>query len=294
MKILNFGSLNLDYVYNVDHMVEAGETLTSAERNVFCGGKGLNQSIALARAGAKVFHAGQIGAEGEILRRTLEREGVDTRYIKTADVPTGHALIQVDKNGQNCILLYGGANRAMTTGYIDEVLAGFDRGDILILQNEVNLLDYIIDRAWEKGMRLILNPSPFDAHLAKCDLQKISILLLNEVEGAQLCGKNDPGAILEYLRKEYPEVKAVLTLGSRGSIYQDVNLQHHQSIFPVEAVDTTAAGDTFTGYFIAELLEKNNAVEGLETAAKAAAIAVTRHGAAPSIPTKEEVESYKF
>lgn len=294
MKILNFGSLNLDYVYNVDHMVEAGETLTSAERNTFCGGKGLNQSIALARAGAKVFHAGQIGAEGEILRQTLVQEGVDTRYLKTADVPTGHALIQVDKNGQNCILLYGGANRTMTTGYIDGVLADFERGDILVLQNEVNLLDYIIDRAWEKGMRIILNPSPFDNHLAKCNLQKISILLLNEVEGAQLCGKTDPEGILEYLRKEYPEVKAVLTLGSRGSVYQDVNLQHHQSIFPVEAVDTTAAGDTFTGYFIAELLEKNNAVEGLETAAKAAAIAVTRHGAAPSIPTRAEVEAYDF
>ena len=294
MKILNFGSLNLDYVYNVDHMVEAGETLTSAERNTFCGGKGLNQSIALARAGAKVFHAGQIGAEGEILRQTLAQEGVDTRYIRTADVPTGHALIQVDENGQNCILLYGGANRALTTGYIDEVLADFGRGDILVLQNEVNLLDYIIDRAWEKGMRIILNPSPFDDHLVKCDLQKISILLLNEVEGAQLCGKTDPEAILEYLRKEYPEVKAVLTLGSRGSVYQDVNLQHHQSIFPVEAVDTTAAGDTFTGYFIAELLEKSNAVEGLEIAAKAAAIAVTRHGAAPSIPTKAEVDAFEF
>ena len=294
MKILNFGSLNLDYVYNVDHMVEAGETLTSAERNIFCGGKGLNQSIALARAGARVFHAGQIGAEGEILRSTLAQEGVDIRYIKTADVPTGHALIQVDKNGQNCILLYGGANRAMSFEYIDEVLDDFDRGDILILQNEVNLLDYIIDRAWEKGMRIVLNPSPFDEHIAKCDLQKISILLLNEVEGAQLCGRNSPEAILEHLRKEYPEVKAVLTLGSSGSVYQDVNLQHHQMIFPVEAVDTTAAGDTFTGYFIAELLEKNNAVEGLEIAAKAAAIAVTRRGAAPSIPTKAEVEAYRF
>ena len=96
------------------------------------------------------------------------------------------------------------------------------------------------------------------------------------------------------IRKQYPEVKAVLTLGSRGSVYQDVNLQHHQSIFPVEAVDTTAAGDTFTGYFIAELLEKSNAVEGLEIAAKAAAIAVTRHGAAPSIPTKAEVDAFEF
>lgn len=294
MKILNFGSLNLDYVYNVDHMVSAGETLTSSERNTFCGGKGLNQSVALARAGAEVFHAGQIGAEGEILRQTLEKEGVDTGYIRTVDIPTGHALIQVDKNGQNCILLYGGANRAMSAEYIDEVLADFERGDILILQNEINLLDYIIDRAWEKGMRIILNPSPFDEHLKKCDLQKISILLLNEVEGEQLCGESSPDAILKCLRRMYPEVKAVLTLGSEGSVYQDGNLQHHQSIFPVKAVDTTAAGDTFTGYFIASLLEKNNAVEGLETAAKAAAIAVTRHGAAPSIPRKSEVETFEF
>lgn len=289
MKVLNFGSLNLDHVYQVDHMVSPGETLASAELNVFCGGKGLNQSIALAKAGAAVYHAGCIGEDGEALRKTLTEEGVQTDYLKTLPGKTGHAIIQVDKTGQNCILLYGGANRAMTESYIDSVLQHFEKGDILLLQNEINLLDYIIDRAYERGMTIVLNPSPYDENLAACDLNKISIFLINEVEGFQITGESEPDAILAALSVRYPSAKVVLTLGAAGSVYQDAELQHRQEIYKVSAVDTTAAGDTFTGYFIASMLEGADIKECMNLAAKASAIAVTRPGAAPSIPRREEV-----
>ena len=279
MKVLNFGSLNLDYVYSVDHMVRPGETLASSGMNVFCGGKGLNQSIALAKAGVPVYHAGMIGEEGGILLEACKGGGVNAEFIRTIPGKSGHTIIQVDKDGQNCILLYGGANRSITKEYVDEVLGSFEEGDILLLQNEVNLLDYIIDSAYERGMTVILNPSPYDSALDVCDFGKVSMFLLNEVEGAQVTGEEDPEKILEKLKTLYPDTKVVLTLGGNGSVYQ--------------AVDTTAAGDTFTGYFISSVIDDMPVPEGLRLAAKASAIAVSREGATASIPLREEVLAWK-
>ena len=244
MKVLNFGSLNLDYVYSVDHMVAPGETLASSGMNTFCGGKGLNQSIALAKAGVDVYHAGMIGEEGDILLKACKEGGVNADYIKSIPGKSGHTIIQVDKNGQNCILLYGGANRSITKEYVDEVLAHFEKGDILLLQNEINMLDYIIDCAYEKGMMIILNPSPYDDALDACDFGKIAMFLLNEIEGGQVTGETQTDRILERLREIYPEAKVVLTLGGEGSVYQYKEEQYRQGIYKVKAVDTTAAGDT--------------------------------------------------
>ena len=292
MKVLNFGSLNLDYVHSVGHMVTPkGETLASSGMNVFCGGKGLNQSIALAKAGVEVYHAGLIGEEGEILLKTCQEGGVDSRYIRKTTEKSGHTIIQVDKDGQNCILLYGGANQSITREYVDEVLSHFEKGDILLLQNEINLLDYIINQAYEKGMMIILNPSPYNEKLDSCDFKKISMLLLNEVEGAQVTGEKDEKKILVRLKELYPDMQVVLTLGKDGSVYQYKDQVYRQGIFSVQAVDTTAAGDTFTGYFISSILEGMPVDEGLKLAAKASAIAVSREGATASIPVKAEVES---
>lgn len=290
MKVLNFGSLNLDYVYSVDHMVLPGETLASGGIETFCGGKGLNQSIALAKAGAPVYHAGMVGAEGGILLDACREAGVNTDYIKIIPGKSGHTIIQVDASGQNAILLYGGANRSITKSYVDQVLAHFEKGDILLLQNEISQLSYIIDKAYEKGMMIILNPSPFDDNLDACDFGKISMFLLNEIEGEQITGAQEPTEILVLLKERYPAAKVVLTLGSKGSIYQDHSRKLHQDIYPVKAVDTTGAGDTFTGYFIASLIEGVSVEEGLDIAAKAAAIAVSRQGAAPSIPMRSEIK----
>ena len=289
MKVLNFGSLNLDYVYSVDHMVKPGETLASFGMNTFCGGKGLNQSIALARAGVPVFHAGMVGKEGELLLNACEGSGIKTDYIRTIPGQSGHTIIQVDKEGQNCILLYGGANRSITREYVDEVLGNFEKRDILLLQNEVNLLDYIIDQAYERGMMIILNPSPYDSALDSCDFSKISMFLLNEVEGEQITGENDAENMLEKLKAMYPKARVVLTLGGEGSVYQYKEERYRQGIYKVKAVDTTAAGDTFTGYFISSVIDGVPVPEGLALAAKAAAIAVSRQGAAASIPSREEV-----
>lgn len=289
MKVLNFGSLNLDYVYSVDHMVTPGETLASYGMNVFCGGKGLNQSIALAKAGVDVYHAGMIGEEGQILLDTCKEGGVNADYIKKTEGKSGHTIIQVDKKGQNCILLFGGANRSITKEYVNEVLSHFEKGDILLLQNEVNLLDYIIDCAYEKGMMIILNPSPYDEALDACDFNKISMFLLNEIEGGQVTGEKETDKILGKLKEIYPNARVVLTLGGDGSVYQYKDEQYRQGIFKVKAVDTTAAGDTFTGYFISSIIEEMPVQEGLELAAKASAIAVSREGATASIPLKDEV-----
>ena len=178
MKVLNFGSLNLDYVYQVESILIPGETQASKDRKTFCGGKGLNQSIALAKAGIPVFHAGMIGEEGDILLETCRENGVNTDFIRKIQGPGGHTVIQVDKNGQNCILLFGGSNRSITREFVDEVLSAFEKGDILLLQNEINELDYIIDQAYEKGMMIILNPSPYDKALETCDLKKISLFCI--------------------------------------------------------------------------------------------------------------------
>lgn len=294
MKVLNFGSLNLDYVYSVDHMVMPGETLASGGMNTFCGGKGLNQSIALAKAGVPVYHAGMIGEEGGALLDACKEGGVKTDFIKTIPGKSGHTIIQVDKDGQNCILLFGGANRSITKEFVDEVLSHFEEGDILLLQNEVNLLDYIINKAYEIGMVIILNPSPYNNALDVCEFQKVSMFLLNEIEGGQVTGETETEKILEKLKELYPETKVVLTLGGEGSVYQYKEEQYRQGIYKVKAVDTTAAGDTFTGYFISSVIDGMSVPEGLDLAAKASAIAVSREGATASIPFREEVLRAEF
>lgn len=291
MKVLNFGSLNLDYVYSVDHIVQGGETLSSSEMNIFLGGKGFNQSAALAKAGVDVYHAGQIGDDGIDFLTACKEYGIHSDFIRKLNEKSGHTIIQVDKNGQNCILLHAGCNRTITKEFVDEVLSYFEKGDFLVLQNEINQLPYIIDRAFEKGMVIVLNPSPLDDYLASCDMSKISYFLLNEIEGSQLTGETNLSKVPEKLLERYPNAKIVLTLGQEGSVYMDQSQTIHQSIYKVNAVDTTAAGDTFTGYFIAEIIRGKSIRLALDTAAKASAIAVTRKGAVPSIPYRTEVET---
>lgn len=290
MKVLNYGSLNIDYVYSMDHIIVGGETQLSSKLETFCGGKGLNQSIALARAGAAVYHAGIIGEEGDMLVEACKEAGVNTEYIKKLPVKGGHTIIQVDKHAQNCIILYGGTNQMQTKEMIDDVLEGFGEGDYLVLQNEVNLLDYIIDKAYERKMKIVLNPSPYNEKLDQCDLSKIHLFMLNEIEGEQITGRKDKDEILECLADKFPKSEVVLTLGGDGAVYYNGKEKVFQDIFKVKAVDTTAAGDTFTGFFLASVMEGKSVAEALRTAAKASSIAVSRPGATPSIPTLKEVE----
>ena len=291
MKILNFGSLNLDNVYSVDHFVRAGETLSSSKLEKFSGGKGLNQSLSLARAGAEVYHAGCIGQDGQLLLDLLKESGADTRFVRCVPGPSGHAIIQVDKNGQNCILLYGGANQEITTEFVDEVLAAFSAGDVLLLQNEINNLDYIVEKAADKGMKIALNPSPIGENLFRLPLQKITYFILNEIEGKEITGKEAADDILAEFRRRYPQSVVVLTLGKDGAVYDDGTTRCRHGIYDVPVADTTAAGDTFTGYFLTCITAGETPAAALEKASIASSLAVSVKGAAPSIPTMEQVKA---
>lgn len=298
MKVLCFGSLNMDYTYKVDHLVAKGETLSSDSLQVFAGGKGLNQSIALARAKAEVFHAGSIGEDGMFLAELLKNSGVNINYLTVRkDARTGNAIIQIDKNGDNCIILYGGTNQMITREQVDEVVKHFQAGDFLVLQNEINELGYIMEQAHEKGMKIILNPSPMNEKVLALPLEYVNYFLLNEVEAGQILGVDvqngfDGEKLVQEVCGRYPGAAVVLTMGSQGAVYADGKETIFQPACKVKAVDTTAAGDTFTGFFLGGLLRGLEVRASLELAAKASAIAVTRPGAAPSIPALEEVESF--
>ena len=289
MNLLVFGSLNIDHTYQLPHLVREGETLSSSQYAKNAGGKGFNQEVALARAGQQVHFAGAIGQDGLFLRDYLQAEGVDTNRVQVLDVPTGHAIIQVDEQARNSIILFGGANQAITEAQIDQALADFSAGDYLLMQNEISQGDAILRKAHAKGMRVILNPSPISPDLLTWPLDQVDWLILNEIEGADLTGCTAPEDILNALvtRTKVPHV--VLTLGEKGAVYADATTRLHQPATPTNAVDTTAAGDTFTGYFLQGVLSGQPVSAALQAASRASAIAVSRPGAAQSIPRREEV-----
>lgn len=289
MKILNFGSCNIDYVYSLNHIVNGGETESADMLAVLPGGKGLNQSIAVAKAGAEIYHAGCIGTDGEILTDILSKSGVNISFLEKVDSKNGHAVIQVSSCGENAIVLYPGSNEMLTKSFIDYVFEHFECGDILLLQNEINCIDYIIEKAYGKSMCVVFNPSPFNDKINKIDFKMISYVILNEIELREFSGTADYHDGLMYVKSKYPQLKVVLTLGKKGSVFSDKNREFRQPSFKVNAVDTTGAGDTFTGYFVAELSKGTEYTEILKIASAASAIAVTKNGAAPSVPSREEV-----
>ena len=291
MKLLDFGSLNIDHTYQLPHLVRPGETLASDSYHKSEGGKGFNQAVALAKAGQEVYLAGAIGQDGLFLRDYLQELGVHTEHLCVLDAPTGHAMIQLDTEGQNCIILFGGTNGMITEAMIDEVLADFGAGDYLLLQNEISHVDSIICAAHAKGMHIILNPSPMSPELLTWPLELVEWFILNEIEGADITGKTQPEEMLDELLRRYPACHVVLTLGERGSVYADATQRMDQGIVSAHTVDTTAAGDTFTGYFIHALLQGEAIQQALKTAACASAITVSRPGAGRSIPAAEEVQA---
>jgi ribokinase len=291
MDIINFGSLNIDYVYSLEHIAAPGETIASKSLEVFAGGKGLNQSIALARAGASVYHAGMVGDDGSMLVDLLAENNVDVRFIRKSEFRTGNAIIQLADDGQNSIVLYGGANRAFSGEYVDETLEHFGSDAMVLLQNETNISKCVIDRAYAKGMSIALNPSPFDDSMKECDLSKVSVFIMNEIEGSQLTGKADSMEILAAMSTLYPDAVTVLTLGAHGAVLRHKNEEHTGVAYDVPVTDSTGAGDTFTGYFLAAILAGGSYENALDMASKAAAISITGKGAANSIPTRSRVLS---
>lgn len=294
MRIYNLGSLNIDYVYNVDHFVTTGETLSSENMSIFPGGKGLNQSVALARAGAKVIHGAVVGDDGILLSETLSAAGVDISRIKKAIGSCGHAIIQVDPSGQNCILLFAGTNHAIDKEYIEKFLIDAEKDDILLLQNEINGLDIIFEIAHNKQMQIAFNPSPYHTDIKKLPLSYVKWWFCNEIEGAVLFGSGEPKEIASNFLAQFKDSNLILTMGKDGSAFINNDIYIEQPIYKVRAVDTTAAGDTFTGYFIAEIVKGNSIANALDIASKASAITVSREGAASSIPTANEVQKFNL
>ena len=295
MKALCFGSLNIDHTYKVNHFVSKGETLASSLMQDFPGGKGLNQAIALSRAGVPTIHAGVVGADGKILINTLKNANVDTSLIQiNENVPSGHAIIQIDDTGDNCILLYGGANQSITKEYIDEVLGQMDKGDYIILQNEINDVPYIVDAAKENDMYVVFNPSPMDEKVFQVDLNKIDLLILNEIEASQILSLKGESyeTLINKLNIKFPKSEIMLTLGSEGSIYGYKGNIIKQDAFKTNVVDTTAAGDTFLGYFVAGKMDAMDIKENMKRASMASSMAISRNGASISIPELKEVLKY--
>ncbi len=308
MNILCYGSLNLDVVYRVPHIVSPHETLASSSRNIFSGGKGLNQSIAAARALERpgtappppipIRHAGAIGTDGSGLVETLRRFGVDTSLVRTAPpgVPTGHAVIQVGDDGSNAIVIHPGANHTITHEDIDESLGGCAAGDIVMLQNEINALPYIITRAAERGLRVFVNFAPYSPDAARTlPLEMIDTLIVNEIEAAGLAGAGagtDPEKIIDTLVEKLPNTAILLTVGEHGARYGRGSERLAAPAYPVTAVDTTGAGDTFVGYYAAEIAAGSPVGRAMRVACCAASLSIGTAGAAQSIPAYGEVAEY--
>lgn len=287
MRILNFGSVNIDYVYHVPHIVQPGETISSSALHVFAGGKGANQSVALARAGARVWHAGRVGGDGRWLIDKLKGYGVDTSFLAVdPNIRTGNAIIQVETRGENSIVLFPGSNHAITPEQVNKTLAGFGGGDVLLLQNELNDLAGLIRAGKARGLTVALNPAPITKSLQTVPIDEVDLLVVNEAEGAALTGSAEPEDILRNL----PCREKIITLGREGAWYHGPTGEQRMPACVAEPVDTTAAGDTFIGYFLAARAVGLDVRACLARACKAAAICVTRQGAMDSIPTAAEVD----
>lgn len=291
MKFLSFGSLNYDYIYSTPHFTLPKETQTSLSFSRGFGGKGLNQSIALSKAGAEVYHAGRVGSDGQPFFEYLQSFGVNTEHLlKDDSLPTGHAIIEVS-GGDNRIILYPGANQVIDRHQVDLVLDSFGKDDILLIQNEISCIPYLMKSAKEKGMYVFFNAAPMNDEVFDYPLHCADIICVNEVEGKALArtDEHDAGSIGHILRSLYPGSGILLTNGEHGSYYYGEGFEYYQPAERVDPVDTTAAGDTYIGYFLKALSSGKGYAEAMETASLAAALSVQRHGAAASIPMAYEL-----
>lgn len=293
-RLVNLGSLCIDNVYSVPSFVGAGETIASRSLSIFPGGKGLNQSLAAAKAGAEVVHVGCVGPDGGGLVEILADENVDVSGIREVDTRSGHAVIQVNGEGENAIVIAGGANREIVDADIGRALDQLGEDDWLLLQNEINDLPAVLSSAAARRINVAFNIAPVDGREADYDLSSVKLLIVNEIEAAAVAGlsvDSAPEVVLDALCGQLPTTDVVLTLGKEGVYFAGAGAaaRHFVPAFSVEAVDETGAGDTFIGYLMAGLLDGVAVARALLIASAAGALAVTRPGAASSIPDADEV-----
>jgi len=286
MTIWNLGSINADYIYAVPRIPAPGETLGASGMRRFLGGKGTNMSVAGARAGARVAHIGAVGADGRWAIDRLMEYGVDTRHIAQVDTATGHAMILVTPDGENAIVLHGGANRALSRDTMQQALSQAETGDWLLLQNETNLQEEAAQLGAKLGLRIAYAAAPFDAQQVQRLLPYLDFLILNEVEAAQL--RDATGQAPEDL----PVRDVVVTKGAAGATWFGPDGAVDVAAPRVTPVDTTGAGDTFTGYVLAGLDRGQPMAQALDVASSAAALMVTREGTADVIPDLKEVQAF--
>lgn len=299
MTVYNFGSINLDHIYRLDHFVRPGETRESTNYQRQIGGKGANQSVALARAGAHVKHVGVINHNDHKILDKLSLWGVDTGLISQLDVPTGHAIIQLNRNAENAIILFRGANHSLTKEQVNTALSEAKLGDWVLIQNETNLVKYIASKAQRMGLKVAFNPAPMDVDLTKSIMSLVNLLVVNEVEATDLIGSNSTIEVFEKVLPEvYPNLSVLMTLGKSGVRYFEKQSQGSKKdsvsipAFSVKALDTTAAGDAFIGFFLSSVVDGENVLQAMTRACAASAICVTKMGAAVAIPMSEEVNQF--
>ena len=291
-KLVNLGSLCIDNVYRVPTIAAADETVASRSHQVFAGGKGLNQSLAAARAGAEVSHVGCVGSDGVWLRDLLADAGVDVGGVRVGPGPSSHAVIQVDDAGRNAIVIAGGANRTLNDGDLAAAVERVEAGDWLLLQNEINNLPDVLARARRAGCAVAFNVAPADERAAEYDLSAVKLLIVNAMEAVALAGVSEPLAAARTLSERYPQAEIVLTLGAEGLAHMGPGGTASLPAFAVDAADETAAGDAFIGFLVASLLEGERLGEALRRASAAGALAVTKPGAAASIPSFADVRAF--
>lgn len=286
MSILCIGSINIDHVYRVARHPAPGETLSDRGHAVHLGGKGANMSLAAVAAGASVRHVGAVGSEGLWCRDRLDMAGIDVAAVAEVEGATGHAIIMVDDAGENIILIHAGANRALTEAQIEAAIAKAKPGDWVLLQNETNLVSFAAETARETGLKVAYAAAPFEAGAARAVIDNVDLLTVNAVEAAQLA------EALGTTPDELPVRSCLITRGADGATYHSSIGALDTPAFNVTPVDTTGAGDTFTGYFLAALDGGEAPHAALRRASAAAAIQITRPGAADAIPSGSEVDAF--
>ena len=286
MAIWNLGSINIDHVYQLESLPKPGETLASRGYAQGLGGKGANQSVAAARAGAVTHHLGARGTSDVWVRDRLAQAGVDMGHVaRLADQATGHAIILLDADAENAIVIHPGANRAIDEDALTQALSALTPADTLLIQNETNGQVAAARAAQAQGARVIYSAAPFDLDAVRAVLPHVSILAMNAGEAEQLFA-GVPG--------DLPVQGLLITRGAEGAEYRDLTTGqvHEQPSFRVTPVDTTGAGDTFAGYFAAALDSGADIPAALRLASAAAAVKVTRAGAGDAIPTRAEVDAF--
>lgn len=284
MAIWNLGSINADHFYHLPHIPAPGETLAAHALTTGLGGKGANMSVACARAGARCHHIGRVGADGIWARDRLMEYGIDTRFIEAGKAPTGHAIIALAEDGENAITLFAGANRNISTSQIGAALSEAAAGDWFVTQNETNGQVRAATQAKKLGLKLAYAAAPFEAEAVEAMLPLIDLLILNAVEMAQLQAALGRGP------EDLNLPTVIVTKGPDGVDFYQNGAHSHAPAIPVTPVDTTGAGDTFTGYTLAGLDRGLSLPQSLRLASHAAALMVTRQGTADVIPDLREVQ----